>query len=591
MVGSTGRQALGVRRLWNFSFAFVAFLMVLAGSVTAGFAVASLQASRSDVSAEAIWVGPDLATPALRLAPRPPDGDQTATVLVVHGFAGSKEMMRPLGYTLARAGFTVYLVDLPGHGLSRLRLDRGTPTALDEWLVGVVTDLVTRGLASPGRLYLVGHSLGTLVVTRTAVEHPDLGVAGVVALSPIYSGITPTQPPNYLALTGEGELPGVKEAAVAALRAGTGLEDPTLETLYGDFGAGTARSAGPVRGATHITIVDAPQTLTQTVVWLRSSLAGAPSTAQVPRLERGRSERGFGLLGAVVVALGVFYLVAGGLGLLGHAPRTPDARAVIEEARVAAGLPRQPEPPRPGAAPAPLPDAVKAAHERATQLLAGTRVIPLLYAFAAVVATAVAGLVRVGPLVRQAGSDYLSLYLLVFTAVTAPGLAFIGQAIRTGPLVTTGTRLGWWRSVLLGLFFFAVFSAALGWVGTFTWTRLIPPTWRWAHIAGLALLFLPFAVTDELARSTVHDRAGLVWGLVVGAVGKLIIVLTWYAGMVLPNPPQSLVVVAPVFGWVLVGLDGVVSLFYNEHGSWLAGAVFKALALAWMVGTIFPLLV
>ncbi|MCL6581494.1 MAG: ABC transporter permease [Firmicutes bacterium] len=146
-----------------------------------------------------------------------------------------------------------------------------------------------------------------------------------------------------------------------------------------------------------------------------------------------------------------------------------------------------------------------------------------------------------------------------------------------------------WLGLML-IFFFAVFSVALGWVGTFTWTRLIPPTWRWAHIAVLALLFLPFAVTDELARSTVHDRAGPVWGLVVGAVGKLIIVLSWYAGMLLPNPPQSLVVVAPVFGWVLVGLDGVASLFYNEHGSWPAGAVFKALALAWAVRNVFPLL-
>src|SRR5436305_1135017 len=53
-----------------------------------------------------------------------------AGVLVVHGFTGNPQSMRPLAEAFAAAGFTVELPLLPGHGTS---LDDIIATGWDDW--------------------------------------------------------------------------------------------------------------------------------------------------------------------------------------------------------------------------------------------------------------------------------------------------------------------------------------------------------------------------------------------------------------------------------------------------------------------------
>ncbi len=599
----TSRKALKTKRLWDFTLAALARLFLIAGLLLSTVSVTSIWSSRSDVPTQTVLVGPDSRTPALRLGPvlapgGPGSGGPTGavgTVIVVHGFAGSKEFMRDIDYSLARAGFEVYGVDLPGHGRSGLPL---RSDSLPAWFSELLADMRQKGLISPGRVYFVGHSLGTAVVTKGALDNPGLGVRGVVALSPIFAEITPTEPANYLALIGEGEIAGVKDTAMKALRLGTGLSDPKQETVYGDYAAGTARAAATVKGASHVSLPDAKVAIGSAVKWLRSA-SGEP-IADLPRLERERAERSFGAIGVAMLLLGLFYYGAGALGLLGHGARRPDARALVEDARVAAGLPARPAVAAPTRAPSgvtipakpvtegPLPPVVVEAKERATQLFTGTRAIPLLYALAMVVAVAVPGLA--GPLsfLRQNGPDYLTVQLLVFAAVMGPLLAYTGRFIKAGRLVDLRTRLGLACSLALGAALAALVVGSVGWFVTFAWTAALPPLSRAGHLALLFAMFAPFAVIDELVRGSVHDRTGFWWGLITIAIGKTLLMLSWYLGLLFPTRPTALLLVGPILVSLLVVLDVFLSLLYNEHGSWVANAVVKAAALAWAVGSVFP---
>lgn len=74
------------------------------------------------------------------------------TVIVLHGFGGSKEMMQYWGYALARLGFDVYIPDLPGHGAQT------APMADSPGTANQVRDaLVAAGRAEPDRVGLIGH--------------------------------------------------------------------------------------------------------------------------------------------------------------------------------------------------------------------------------------------------------------------------------------------------------------------------------------------------------------------------------------------------------------------------------------------------
>jgi len=586
------RQALKVFRIFSWTLASFARLLTAVGLSVLVLSLVSLYSSRADVAVEDVVLGPRSETPALHFSalPREPlDGGPPTvfgTVVVVHGFSATKEFMRSLDYTLARGGFEVYGVDLPGLGDSRVSMDSAR---LVPWFSELLADMTAKGLLSPGDIYLVGHSLGTLVVTKTAVENPDLGIRGVVALSPIFAGITETQPANYLALTGQGELPGVKEVAFEALKAGTGLDEPSLETVYGDHETGTARAAGPVQGASHISIADSREAVGATLRWLQSS-AGQAGVG-LPRIQTERAERGFGMFGALLSLIGLFYYLAGWLGLLGHAPRRPEAHAVVEDARVAAGLPAQPKPLALGEKAPPLPESVETARRRATELFAGTRLIPILFFAAATISAVVLGLFGAPGFLKLSGADYLASYLLIFGVIMIPALAYTGRLVKTDALVATGTRLGVPLSAALGVgLFFLTVALVGGWV-TFSFTSVLPPSFRYWLVLSLSMVFAPFAAVDELARATIHDRTGFWWGLVVSIMGKMIFLVSWYVGFMLPHPPQPFMVVGPMLVAVLVFLDVIASLAYNEHGSWLAGAVFKALTLGWIVGTVFPIIV
>jgi 2-hydroxy-6-oxonona-2,4-dienedioate hydrolase len=107
--------------------------------------------------------------------------DGTAVVLV-HGFAGSTFSFRGNGAVLAKAGFRVLALDLPGFGLSEKGTRPDYCHAAQAETIREVMDL--NGLH---RAVFVGHSTGANVVLHLAQRHPGRTLAIVtVAGAPVF---------------------------------------------------------------------------------------------------------------------------------------------------------------------------------------------------------------------------------------------------------------------------------------------------------------------------------------------------------------------------------------------------------------------
>lgn len=126
------------------------------------------------------------------------------TVLLYHGFGGSRERVGYYAAALASAGFLAVSVDAVGHGERRLadfdvifsdeRWDRefeATETdflrLIDETAAevpSVIDDLAARGLAAPGRIGIGGRSLGGNVCYAAVLADPRIVAAAPVVGSP-----------------------------------------------------------------------------------------------------------------------------------------------------------------------------------------------------------------------------------------------------------------------------------------------------------------------------------------------------------------------------------------------------------------------
>jgi len=99
-------------------------------------------------------------------------------VLVLHGFTGNPQSMRPLAEALARAGLTVELPLLPGHGTS---IEDMLATRWSDWSAGA--EAAYQGLASRcDRVVVAGLSMGGTLTCWLAEEHAD--IAGIVLVNP-----------------------------------------------------------------------------------------------------------------------------------------------------------------------------------------------------------------------------------------------------------------------------------------------------------------------------------------------------------------------------------------------------------------------
>src|SRR5260370_1077842 len=116
-------------------------------------------------------------------------GGAQGSVLLFHGISANKKIMSYLARGFAEQGLRVYVPDLPGHGRTPGPF---SPARAEQCGEALVRELLTRGLISPDRTILAGHSMGGAIAVRVAARVP---VAGVIAISPApmraAHGVTP----------------------------------------------------------------------------------------------------------------------------------------------------------------------------------------------------------------------------------------------------------------------------------------------------------------------------------------------------------------------------------------------------------------
>ncbi len=100
-------------------------------------------------------------------------------VLVLHGFTGNPQSMRPLAEALATAGFTVDLPLLPGHGTS---VEDMVPTRWEDWS-GAAEAHFQALAARCDQVAVVGLSMGGTLGCWLAERHRHL--AGIALVNPL----------------------------------------------------------------------------------------------------------------------------------------------------------------------------------------------------------------------------------------------------------------------------------------------------------------------------------------------------------------------------------------------------------------------
>jgi carboxylesterase len=125
--------------------------------------------------------------------------------LVVHGFTGNPQSMRPLAEAFAAAGFTVSMPLLPGHGT---QVDDMVPTRFEDW--SSAADQAYAALAARcEKVVVAGLSMGGTLTLWLATRHPE--IAGIVLINALADGQVPglTAMVAQLRELGEPLVPGI----------------------------------------------------------------------------------------------------------------------------------------------------------------------------------------------------------------------------------------------------------------------------------------------------------------------------------------------------------------------------------------------
>jgi carboxylesterase len=105
--------------------------------------------------------------------------------LVIHGFTGSPQSMKPIARALAAAGFAVELPLLPGHGT---RVEEMVPTRWSDWS-GAIERAYEDLRARCEKVVLCGLSMGGTLGAWLGARHQE--IAGIALVNPLISARAP----------------------------------------------------------------------------------------------------------------------------------------------------------------------------------------------------------------------------------------------------------------------------------------------------------------------------------------------------------------------------------------------------------------
>jgi pimeloyl-ACP methyl ester carboxylesterase len=190
-------------------------------------------------------------------------------VLLGHGVAGSRVIMRGYAITLARAGYNVALMDFAGHGSNPLPL----PIDRDYGVLVADAELALQTAQENGlptnRIAVLGHSMGSGMALEFGVIHPE--TRATIAVSPVIRPVTPEVPRNLLLLAEELNQRFVDNAEQLLSQAGGSGGDPL---------AGTARRMVVIPNVEHIMILFSPAAQLEASLWMDSTFGIQPGAEQ-----------------------------------------------------------------------------------------------------------------------------------------------------------------------------------------------------------------------------------------------------------------------------------------------------------------------
>lgn len=114
------------------------------------------------------------------LVPSTRNADKAPAVAVMHGWGGNAEQMLPFAALLHREGYAVLLLDARNHGGSDADGHSSMPRFAED-LEHALQWLTSQPGIDPGRLVLIGHSVGAGAALLTASRRHDL--AAVVSIA------------------------------------------------------------------------------------------------------------------------------------------------------------------------------------------------------------------------------------------------------------------------------------------------------------------------------------------------------------------------------------------------------------------------
>ncbi|MFF0309832.1 alpha/beta fold hydrolase [Streptosporangium sp. NPDC004379] len=495
-------------------------------------------------------------------------------VVVAHGFAASKQIMRGFADTLARHGYVVVLLDFAGHGangrpFSRASQGSSGPSGSRASLGDGLTDDLSAALAflralpyvDTAKIGLVGHSMGAGAVLRQAAADP--GVAATVAISTGSADGGATGVRDLLVLAGGLELGGIRAAGPALVR--SAHPDAVPGRTYGDFTAGTARRAEEIPGVEHIGVLFASATHRATLDWLNAALGAVPGRAASEVYPLHRVGPALLLHLAAVLSFGAL----ASLLLPGRPGRDPRPEPVG-----GTGLPRI------ALLAGPV---VAGAAAMLVMRVAPPGWLPVEVADYAIGFIAVHGLVlSAAALVGRTGTVRLNRAWAMSRGRTADGQDRAGTGPSPRTPVSSAARSARLVAAAAGLTAFTVLGFAVP--AHLGWANSVPSGVRlWLLAPALLAAGALVSGLEILARRRSPSGAVL-----VHAWGALSVVAAMAVAVVAAGAPGFVVFVIPLFA-VLLAWQGVTAAGLRAAGApvWVTSVVGAAL-LAWPLALTFP---
>ena len=231
-----------------------------------------------------------------------PGGDNVGDrplVLIGHGVAGSRVIMRGYALTMAHAGYNVAIWDFAGHGSNPLPLpvDREPRTLVADAEAALLV-AQENGLGTSGQIAVLGHSMGSGMALSYGIAHPE--TMATIAVSPVTRPVTAQLPRNLLLLA-EGLDQRFANNAEELLQAAGGQG--------GDLLDGTARRMVVIPGVEHIMILFSQSAQREARQWLDSTFGIQPQAEEF--IDRRMLWYVLGLVGTLLLFWSIAPLVPG----------------------------------------------------------------------------------------------------------------------------------------------------------------------------------------------------------------------------------------------------------------------------------------